>query len=135
MKNNRENCPCCGYPTLPLREHIKIPTFSVCELCDWEDEGQNEKDAEKVYGGANQEYSLNEAKKNFKKYGIMYNPKNDFRIKVDSIEEKIIKKRLIENFGKYNIEKSDENKKIIWDKILNLEKKLSEIKWNGILKV
>ncbi|GHT87538.1 hypothetical protein AGMMS49543_23860 [Betaproteobacteria bacterium] len=71
----RMNCPCCGYPTLPERN-----AYEICELCNWEDDGQDEENAEEVCGGPNSDYSLAEARKNFKLYRVMYAPERDQRI-------------------------------------------------------
>jgi hypothetical protein len=63
-------CPCCGYPTLDEKS-----AHEICSLCNWEDDGQGDEDADLVTGGPNYEYSLSEARNNFKKYLIMYDPK------------------------------------------------------------
>ena len=46
-------CPSCGYPTLSER-----CAWDICVICFWEDDGQDDCDADKVYGGPNQEFSL-----------------------------------------------------------------------------
>jgi len=69
----RCTCPCCGYPTLLDRY-----SYEICELCDWEDDGQDDDDADKVLGGPNGRYSLTEARKNFARHLRMYDPR-DFR--------------------------------------------------------
>ena len=71
----RLNCPCCGYPTLSERN-----AYEICELCNWEDDGQDSEDADDVWGGANSDYSLAEARLNFKQYRVMYEPGRDQRI-------------------------------------------------------
>jgi hypothetical protein len=38
-------CPCCKYKTLHGRGY-----FEVCQVCGWEDDGQDEADAERVLG-------------------------------------------------------------------------------------
>ncbi len=65
----RYTCPCCGYPTLFQRAG-----FEVCELCDWEDDGQDDPHADEVLGGPNGAYSLAAARLNFKSHYIMYDP-------------------------------------------------------------
>jgi Cysteine-rich CPCC len=72
---SRVKCPCCGYPTLSERN-----VYEICDLCDWEDDGQDDKSAEEVWGGPNSDYSLAEARQNFKKYRVMYAPGRDQRI-------------------------------------------------------
>lgn len=69
------SCPCCGYPTLPARGG-----HDICELCDWEDEGQDDPHADEVRGGHNGSYSLSQARENFQRYGLMYSPESDPRI-------------------------------------------------------
>ena len=65
----RYPCPCCGYPTLEERGG-----YDICELCNWEDDGQDDPRADEVWGGPNQHNSLTESRQNFKKYLIMYDP-------------------------------------------------------------
>ena len=59
-------CPCCGHLTLGEEG---ADTFEICPVCFWEDDNvQNENpDYE---GGANG-ISLNEAKKNYRKFGAI----------------------------------------------------------------
>lgn len=59
----RYRCDCCGYYTL---EHKRD---DICPVCEWQEDivQKNELDST---GGANYEISLNEAKKNYKKFGV-----------------------------------------------------------------
>lgn len=50
---HREKCPCCGFPTLE-----ELRGYEICELCDWEDDGQDDPYANQVLGGPNGDYSL-----------------------------------------------------------------------------
>ncbi len=52
---NRVTCPGCGYPTLGERGH-----YEICEICNWEDDYQDDKDADQVWGGPNGKRSLTE---------------------------------------------------------------------------
>ena len=90
----RYTCPCCGYPTLSERGG-----YEICRLCDWEDDGQDDPDADKVYGGPNKGYSLTAARENFRKHLIMY-AVNDNRYEgpVDSEKEKEAKKAIMAAF-------------------------------------
>lgn len=72
---SRAACPCCGYPTLD-----ESCNYEICELCNWEDDGQGEAEADEVRGGPNADYSLSEARQNFLKYRVMYSPDRDTRI-------------------------------------------------------
>jgi hypothetical protein len=65
-------CPCCGYPMLPERG-----AYEICKLCDWEDDGQDDPRADEIWGGPNGDYSLTEARHNFKKYLTKYRPDDD----------------------------------------------------------
>ena len=65
----RYPCPCCGYLTLPERGG-----YDICELCNWEDDGQDDPHAHEVWGGPNGAYSLSEARANFRQHLIMYDP-------------------------------------------------------------
>jgi Cysteine-rich CPCC len=60
---NRYACPCCGYLTLTQRGW-----FEVCEVCFWDDDGQDDHDADVVRGGANARLSLTRARRNFKAF-------------------------------------------------------------------
>jgi hypothetical protein len=70
----RYTCPCCGYLTLSQRG-----SFEICELCRWEDDGQDDPHADEVWGGPNGRYSLSEARQNFKDYLIKYSPNDPKR--------------------------------------------------------
>ena len=67
VEGARYVCPCCGYPTLPQRGG-----YDICELCNWEDDGQCAPHADEVWGGPNYQYSLTQARENFKRFWIMY---------------------------------------------------------------
>jgi hypothetical protein len=43
--------------------------YEICQVCFWEDDGQDEHDAEEVRGGPNGSLSLREAQNNFRKFG------------------------------------------------------------------
>ncbi|WP_047450723.1 CPCC family cysteine-rich protein [Alistipes sp. ZOR0009] len=53
IKGLGNTCPSCGYPTLDERN-----AWEICSICFWEDDGQDDKDADKVFGGPNSDYSL-----------------------------------------------------------------------------
>ncbi|WP_327291095.1 CPCC family cysteine-rich protein [Streptomyces sp. NBC_01198] len=56
-------CPCCAYITLTRRAY-----HETCPVCDWEDDGQDDHDADEDRGGPNC-LSLTEARENFKAFG------------------------------------------------------------------
>ncbi|MHC5538355.1 CPCC family cysteine-rich protein [Singulisphaera rosea] len=58
------HCPCCGCRTLDERGGSEI-----CEVCFWEDDGQDDHDAEVVRGGPNGALSLSEARANYLRFG------------------------------------------------------------------
>jgi hypothetical protein len=57
-------CPCCGYLTLDERGN-----FEICDVCFWEDDGQDDHDADVVRGGPNGNLSLSQARRNFAAFG------------------------------------------------------------------
>jgi len=57
-------CPCCGCKTLGERA-----VFEICEVCFWEDDGQDEYDATVVRGGPNGSLSLVQAQDNYRRFG------------------------------------------------------------------
>lgn len=58
------SCPCCR--ALTLRER---GGFLLCEVCFWEDDGQDDLDADDVRGGPNGALSLSQARENFARCG------------------------------------------------------------------
>ncbi len=57
-------CPCCGCKTLGERGG-----FEICEVCFWEDDGQDDHDADVVRGGPNGALSLTQARANYRRFG------------------------------------------------------------------
>jgi hypothetical protein len=60
-------CPCSGLPTLSERS-----SWDICNVCWWEDDGQDDPRANEVWGGPNKQYSLSAARANFLSHGHMY---------------------------------------------------------------
>ncbi|MBF7074603.1 hypothetical protein ISG33_14450 [Glaciecola sp. MH2013] len=118
-KLNRVTCPCCGYPTLEARGN-----YDICELCDWEDDGQDDEDSSKVLGGPNGGYSLDEARKNFNKYRIMYSPDNNTTITGGDSEERV--KLKIELASVFDRMISENNTSELWKQALKIEKALDQ---------
>ena len=128
--NKRFICPCCGYPTLDERAG-----YDICILCDWEDDGQSDLDADLIKGGSNGDYSLTEARENFKRYIVMYSPDRDMRITgCDTKEEVIIKRELSKVYNKIMKEKNGVKLDELWNLAYNLEDKLYKITSNKIKK-
>ncbi|MGL5255787.1 MAG: CPCC family cysteine-rich protein [Proteocatella sp.] len=97
----------------------------MCYLCHWQDDGQSDVDADKVYGGPNGRYSLSEARVNFKKYLVKYSPDNDTRIvPTDLPEEVAIKKLLINLFNESKLINDKYEKEKIWLEISRAEDRL-----------
>jgi hypothetical protein len=93
-RSRRYTCPCCGYPTLEERG-----AYDICELCWWEDDGQDDSDSSKTRGGPNGEFSLDEARANFRLYRLMYPPDRDPRFGGPDSEIAVAaKRRMIEAF-------------------------------------
>jgi Cysteine-rich CPCC len=57
-------CPCCRCKTLRKRA-----VYAICPVCFWEDEGQDDHDADVVYGGPNYELSLTQGQANYRAFG------------------------------------------------------------------
>lgn len=60
----RGRCPCCFYLTLTERAE-----YETCPVCGWEDDGQDDKSADEVWGGPNGNLSLTQARYNFARIG------------------------------------------------------------------
>ena len=58
-------CPCCDYPTVSEPQ-----SYDICCLCNWEDDDGDG-------GGPNGDYSLNEARANFRQFQTMYRPTHE----------------------------------------------------------
>lgn len=79
----RYTCPCCGYPTLTERAG-----YEICDICFWEDDGQDDELADRALGGPNAAYSLTQARLNFASHGTMCDPSDDqlARLGADRLE-------------------------------------------------
>lgn len=74
-----ESCPCCGRKTIENRGD-----YDICNVCWWEDCGQDNEHADDVLGGPNYGVSLTQARHFYLTIGI-YNPK---QIDLKAIQEK-----------------------------------------------
>lgn len=117
----REKCPCCGFPTLDERE-----ANCICELCNWEDDGQDDPYSEEVWGGPNGDYSLAEARRNFKRNSTMY--RDNRSISRQGNKEFETKKSLILAFIELASCEADSLEYLsLWRKITSYERVLKEI--------
>ncbi|HYV91308.1 MAG TPA: CPCC family cysteine-rich protein [Chitinophagales bacterium] len=122
-------CPCCHFPTLTERQG-----FEICPLCNWEDDGQDDNNADKILGGPNQSYSLTEARQNFRNYLTMFRPtdKNHFeRTTVKKIfggkiiaDLTVIKKEIIAKYNSAMTTKNEDEKQQFLKQANDLENKL-----------
>lgn len=55
-------CPSCGFPTLTERH-----SWEICSICNWEDDGQDDANANEIFGGPNGGMSLTESRIEFQK--------------------------------------------------------------------
>ncbi|MFJ4467479.1 CPCC family cysteine-rich protein [Streptomyces sp. NPDC089424] len=56
-------CPCCKLMTLEARGQ-----FQICDECSWEDDGQDDPNADEVWGGPNGADSLTDARRRYAQY-------------------------------------------------------------------
>lgn len=63
-RNEKYVCPCCGYATLSVQN-----MYEICEICFWEDDGQDDPDADECWKGPNL-VSLTDGRKNFIAHGV-----------------------------------------------------------------
>lgn len=57
-------CPCCAFVTLSERA-----AYEICPICFWEDDGQDDSQADEVWGGPNRDLNLTTARDNFRRFG------------------------------------------------------------------
>jgi len=57
-------CPCCYFKTLSERG-----AYDICPVCFWEDDGQDDDDADRVFCGPNGGISLTQGRENYKNFG------------------------------------------------------------------
>lgn len=121
-------CPCCYYPTFSSR-----PEFDICPLCNWEDDGQDDHNANEILGGPNHGYSLTEARQNFKQYFTMYRPSDIYHFERTTIKKQlgkiikdltIIKREIITQYNSLLNINDKKERKIKFKEIQILLKKL-----------
>lgn len=116
----RSSCPCCGYPTLAGRA-----MYQICELCWWEDDGQDDGNADVVMGSPNQDYSLTEARANFERYEVMYPPERDPRLLGPDSETMLaLKRELMATFEGMMTAQSGDELDAAWARARDLEQQL-----------
>ena len=81
------SCPCCGYRTLD-----EPASYDICNVCWWEDDGQDNENADIGMGGPNYGISLTKARYNFISFGI-YDPKRKDLMKLRKPKEMFVKGR------------------------------------------
>lgn len=121
-------CPCCGYPTLSERGG-----YEICSLCFWEDDGQDDPNADEVWGGPNSDYSLTEARQNFRKYYTMYRVADKDKFEMTTIKKNymgkvvldkvVLKKKIVKKYQEL-FGLTDNKRQKLWDEIQGLERKL-----------
>jgi hypothetical protein len=114
----RYRCPCCGYPTLPGRGH-----FDICELCNWEDDGQDDPYADEVWGGPNYLYSLTQARNNFVDHLNQYDMDDPY-CDDDNNSTRNAKRYLMAIFDKLEQEMDEDERETLWLDVLSAEETL-----------
>jgi len=107
-------CPCCGYPTISSRNN-----YVMCDLCSWEDDGQDDDAAQEVWGGPNGDYSLREARDNFEKHLTMFRssePGTSERINCD-LQIQDTKLKLTASYDCLIIEREENQIDSVWREI------------------
>ena len=94
-------------------------SFEICSVCFWEDDGQDNDDAEIIRGGPNSDYSLSEARLNFRNYSTMYRP-SDKKVFESEMKEKDKITQLYNAYSKAVESGNDDD----WNNAISLEKAL-----------
>src|SRR6185503_8797643 len=109
-------------PTLSDRQ-----AYELCALCNWEDDGQDDPHADEVWGGPNKDYSLTEARTNFRKDLIMFRPGGDPRIGGEDSElAKAAKRNIVGAFDELDGSAHRRSADDVWATIRANEKILRE---------
>jgi hypothetical protein len=120
----RFECPCCRYPTLRERG-----SYEICILCFWEDDGQDDPAADQVWGGPNYDYSLTEARKNFRSYLTQYRPEDSRHFERETVPEVLaIKRRIISAFEEMRTASGGNRLTELWTFVDSESAKLFEAK-------
>lgn len=112
----RYSCPCCGYPTL----EEKRPSWEICNLCGWEDDGQDDPKADEVWGGPNYYLSLAQARENFKRYLIKFSPEQtptSIGGNSNSEKEHTAKRAMMQAFDKMASEQVPATLEALWQQV------------------
>jgi len=88
-------CPCCYFPTIG-----ELDSYEICSICSWEADLQGDHNLELVLGGPNGDYSLKEARDNYKKHKTMYRP-SDSRFPTNE-EYILLRDKLIKAYENYS---------------------------------
>ncbi len=95
-------CPCCGRATLAFQA-----AFELCDVCFWEDDGQDNHNADEILGGPNANLSLTLARVNFIRCGLFDPKRIDLRPMQEPKEHYPLKRRFVLNVAKSLIEEPD----------------------------
>lgn len=111
-------CPCCGYPTLGGKKGNLL-----CEICYWVDDDLDYEDVDKVISASNCDYSLAEARQNFKKTQSVYLPDDDDPLYIASEQRNLYKNDLM-NFYDSFVSSDVKDFPEMWKKANSLKRKL-----------
>ena len=110
LKENKmdlHTCPGCGYPTLSERGG-----YEICEVCNWEDDNQDDKNADEIWGGPNSDLSLTENRLNIGK---------TLNHLADSLNGKVNldPRKFFEIFDRHNARMNNIDQNKLWDADIN----------------
>lgn len=120
-EGQRFACPCCGYLTL-----AEARSGDICELCLWEDNGQDDAHADELWYSTNGYYSLARARENFKRHGIMYDPEDQQHLVggAESEVEKSTRRELVAAFQAMPAAPDNTILSALWASVLECEARL-----------
>lgn len=121
-KNNIKffTCPSCGYPTLEGRGG-----YEICTICDWEDDNQDNKTADEIWGGPNSNLSLTESRLQIGR--ILKHLASNLHGNINLSLKEIIwilrdREAQINSFREINISMETDIRDPIWEKYSELKK-------------
>ena len=98
-------------------------------MCNWEDDGQDDPNADEVWGGPNSVYSLSKARSNFEEYLTKHDPRQERTLLFGLVKtpvEQEAKRYIVAAFDSMINETDQGLLNTLWQRVLDYEKVLEQ---------